>query len=244
MNLDFFKDLENNLRSTEVKDIIDKFINELSDFIQNNSKSNIINEPNKYSEYWKHQNFMEENVSSKIGLSRWANDITYRDELSKAVDDSILELAEQEGTLYRKQFTANGSVDGSFYNIDKFENGKIERYLKLPADKIPSRYKDEDIIFELKENGNIKVRTDLREMVINLASEKCEELKLKENEKAKDFKIEGHIYEAVEDDGYIFLKDITQDKKDTIEDIDFVVDCYDGEGKYQVIDGEYKKIDN
>lgn len=25
--------------------------------------------------------------------------------------------------------------------------------------------------------------------------------------------------------------------------IDFVVDCYQGEGKYQVINGEYKKID-
>ena len=193
MNLDFFKELENNLRTTEVKDIIDKFINELSDFIQNNSRSTIINEPNKYSQYWKYQNFMEDNVSSKIGLSRWANDITYCDELSKAVDDSILELSKSEGTLYRKQFTANGSVDGSFYNVDKFENGKIERYLKLPADKIPSQYKDEDIIFQYKQDGKIKVREDLKDKVVNLASEKCEELKLKENEKAKDFKIEGHI---------------------------------------------------
>ena len=240
MNLDFFKELENNLRNTEVKEVIDKFINELSDFIGNNSKNNTVNVTNKYAEYWKYQNFMEDNVSSKIGLSRWANDITYRDELSKAVDESILQLAEQEGTLYRKQFRANGSS----YNIDKFENRKIEHYLKLPYDKIPSKYKDEDIIFQYKKDGKIKVREDLKNKVVNLASKKCEELKLKENEKAEDFKIEGHIYEAFEDDGYIFLKDITQDKKDTIEDIDFVVHCYEGEGKYQVLDGEYKKVDN
>ena len=244
MNLDFFKDLENNFRNSEVKEIIDKFINELSNFIENNSKTNIVNETNKYSEYWKYQNFMEENVSSKIGLSRWANDITYRDELSEAVDDSILELSKSEGTLYRKQFTANGSVDGSFYNIDKFENGKIERYLKLPADKIPSKYKDEDIIFQYKQDGKIKVREDLKDKIINLASEKCEELKLKESEKAEDYKREGHIYEAIEDDGYIFLKDLTEQRDYVLEDIDFVVDCYEGGGNYQVIDGEYKKIDD
>ena len=243
MNLDFFKDLENNFRNSEVKEIIDKFINELSNFIENNSKTNIVNETNKYSEYWKYQNFMEDNVSSKIGLSRWANDITYRDELSKAIDDSILELSKSEGTLYRKQFTANGSAGESFYNIDKFENGKIERYLKLPADKIPSKYKDEDIIFQYKQDGKIKVREDLKDKIINLASEKCEELKLKENEKAEDYKREGHIYEAIEDDGYIFLKDLTEQRNYVLEDIDFVVDCYEGEGNYQVIEGEYKKID-
>ena len=128
--------------------------------------------------------------------------------------------------------------------IDKFENGKIERYLKLPAAKIPSKYKDEDIIFQYKQDGKIKVREDLKDKVINLASEKCQELKLKENEKADDYKREGHIYKAIEDDGYIFLKDLTEQRNYVLEDIDFVVDCYQGEGKYQVIDGEYKKIDN
>ena len=28
----------------------------------------------------------------------------------------------------------------------------------------------------------------------------------------------------------------------SIEDIDFVMDCYEGDGTYQVIDGEYRKI--
>ena len=35
---------------------------------------------------------------------------------------------------------------------------------------------------------------------------------------------------------------LTQEKGYLLEDIDFVVDCYQGEGKYQVIDGTYKKI--
>ena len=84
---------------------------------------------------------------------------------------------------------------------------------------------------------------DLKDEVVKMTSEKCENLKIKENEKAEDFKREGHIYEAFEDDGYIFLNDLTEERDFSIEDIDFVVDCYQGDGTYQVIDGEYRKIE-
>ena len=53
-----------------------------------------------------------------------------------------------------------------------------------------------------------------------------------------------YIYEAFEDDGYIFLNDLTEERDFSIEDIDFVVDCYQGDGTYQVIDGEYRKIED
>jgi len=236
LNLEFFNNLINNAKENE---FVQNFINELSKFLEN--KLNISNQTTKYSEYWKYQNFMEDNVSSRIGLSRWANDVTYKEELSKAIDDSILELANKEGALFRKQFRANGSPNGNVYSIEKFENGSIER-LRIPADKIPSKYKDEDIIFQYGKDGEIDVRLDLKEKIVNRASEKCAELKLKEDEKANEFKKEGHIYEAYESDGYIFLKDITEGGKGCLEDIDFVVDCFDGEGKYQVIDGEYRKL--
>ena len=52
-----------------------------------------------------------------------------------------------------------------------------------------------------------------------------------------------YIYEAFEDDGYIFLNDLTEERDFSVEDIDFVVDNYEGDGKYQVLNGEYKKID-
>ena len=241
MDLDFFKELDNNLRNSEVKEIIDKFINELSDYIQNNSRNNIINEPNKYSEYWDYQNFMEDNVAASIGISRWGADIRYRDELSEAIDNSILELAEKEGTLYRKQFMPNGPTDNPTYSVDKFENGKIE-HLILSSDKVPKGFDSEDIIFQYINDGIAKVRNDLKEKVVELASKSSEYLKKEENERTLDYKKEGHIYKAVEDDGYIFLKDLTQKRDYVLEDIDFIVDCYQGDGMYQVIDGEYKKI--
>ena len=40
----------------------------------------------------------------------------------------------------------------------------------------------------------------------------------------------------------MFLKDLTEKRDYVFEDIDFVVDCYEGEGRYQVVNGKYKKI--
>ena len=123
MNLDFFKEIGNTLKRPEVREKIDKFLGELSNFLEN-STLNKTNESTKYSNYWKYQNFMEDSVSASLGLSRYANDITYHEELGQAIDDSILELSEQEGPLYRKQYRANGLANS--YKIEKFEDGKIE----------------------------------------------------------------------------------------------------------------------
>lgn len=231
-------------QSKVLSNFVNEFINELKGYLEKGNNRNIMNivNQNKYSNYWEYQNFMEDNVSAKIGLSRWGNDVTYYDDLSKAVDDSIMEIAEREGTLYRKQFTANGSANCGFYNVDKFENGKIT-HISISEDKVPKAFQNKDIIFQFDENGDIKVRTDLKEKVVNLASEKSSELKAMERKRNNEYKKEGHTYEAFEDDGYIFLNDLTEERDFSIEDIDFVVDNYKGDGTYRVIDGEYKKID-
>jgi len=239
LNLEIFNNLINNVKESN---FVQNFISELTNFLENNSKLNEINQLNKYSDYWKYQNFIEDNVAASIGISRWSTDVRYSDELKNAVDDSILELADQEGTLYRKQFTPNGPTYNQTYNVDKFEDGKIE-HLTLSGDKLPKGFNNEDIIFEYKEDGSIKVRNDLKYKVIKLASESVKYLKEEENEKALDYKKEGHIYKALENDGYVFLKDLTEERDYVLEDIDFVVDSYKGEGKYQVISGEYKKLE-
>ena len=232
------------LQSKVVSNFVNEFINELKEYLEKKDNKNVINvnKENKYSNYWDYQNFMEDNVAANIGISRWSADIKYCDELSDAIDNSILELTEKEGTLYRKQFMANGPTDNPTYSIDKFENGKIE-HLILSANKVPKGFENEDIIFQYKANGVAKVRTDLKEEVVNLASQKVVNLKEKENERNNEYKKEGHIYEAFEDDSYIFLNDITEEKSFSIEDIDFVTNNYKGDGKYKVINGEYKKID-
>ena len=214
MNLSDFniKNLGKELLSSKVlSNFINEFMEELKEYLEkgdDRNSMNVVNQ-NKYSNYWDYQNFIEDNVSANIGLSRWRTDITYNDKLNKAVDDSILELSEKEGTLYRKQFATNGSANGGFYNVDKFENGKIT-HISISEDKVPKTFQNKDIIFQFNENGDIKVRTDLKEKVVNLASEKSSELKAMESKRNNEYKKEGHIYEVIEDDGYIFLNDITK----------------------------------
>ena len=240
MKLDLFNNLVNNVKESG---LVQNFIKELSDVIENKNSIDIANNSQKYSNYWAYKNFMEEDVAASIGISRWATDITYSDELRKAIDDSILELSESEGILYRKKFTSNGPLNKPTFIIDKFENGMVE-HLTLSRDKVPTGFDNEDIIFQYEDDGTTKVRMDLKDKAIKRACEKVTNLKTKENEKTIDFKREGHIYEAFEDDGYIFLNDLTEEREYSLEDIDFVVDRYEGEGKYQVIDGKYKKIDD
>ena len=232
------------LESKALSNFVNEFINELKGYLEKGNNRNIMNvvNQNKYSNYWEYQNFMEDKVSANIGLSRWGNDVTYYDDLSKAVDDSIMEISEREGALYRKQFSTNGSSKGEVFNVDKFENGQIT-HTTIPKDAILKGFENEDLIFQYKDNGILKIRDDLKEEIINLASKKAEKLKEKEQEIHAEFKKEGHTYEAFEDDGYIFLNDLTEERDFSIEDIDFVVDNYKGDGTYKVIDGEYKKID-
>lgn len=247
MNLEDFsiknigKDL---LESKGLANFVNNFINELKEYLEKDKGQNMINLniENKYKNYWQYQNFIEDNVAASIGISRFSTDITYNDELSKAVDDSILKLSEKEGILYRKQFSANGSYSEGFYDIDKYENGKIT-HTTMPRNAIPKELENEDLIFQYKDDGTINIRLDLKYKAIDLASIKAESLKKLENERSRELKKEGHIYEAFEDDGYIFLNDLTEERGFSIEDIDFVVDSYQGEGKYKVINGEYEKID-
>ena len=235
MELEFINKLVNNVKES---DFVQNFINELSNFIENNNKQST-----KYSKYWEYQNFMEDNVAATIGISRWSADGRFSKELSEAIDNSILELAEKEGPLYRKKFMANGPINNPTYSIDKFEDGNIE-HLILSGDKVPKGFDNQDIIFQYRNDGTTKVREDLKNKVINIASKKCEDFKLEEDERIEDYKKEGHIYQAFENDGYIFLNDLTEKRDYSIEDIDFVIDCYQGEGKYQVIEGEYRKIND
>ncbi len=174
-----------------------------------------------------------------IGLSRYGNDIKYRNQIKEAVNKSILELSEKEGTLYRKQFPSNGST--GIYNIEKYENGKIEN-ISILKDIIPANLDRKDIIFKYKNDGTIEVRDDLKEKILEIACDKTKKLKEQEQQRNDNYKKENHIYDAIEDDGYIFLKDLTEDRGFVIEDIDFVVDNYQGEGKYQVVNGKYEKV--
>ena len=114
MDLKIFNNLINNIKES---DFVQNFINELSNFLENNK-----NPITKYSKYWEYQNFMEDNVAATIAISKWSADNRYCDELSEVIDNSILELAQKEGVLYRKKYMPKGPADNKTYSVDIFEN--------------------------------------------------------------------------------------------------------------------------
>ena len=230
MGLELLNDLANKIKKSN---FVSEFVKELQNSFDN---TKIVD---KYSSYWKYQNFIEDNVAAKIGISRWGANFKYKDDLKKKVEEILLELS-KEGTIYRKKFTSNGPTDNPKFAVDKFENGQVENII-MNYNEVPSGYDDEDIIFSYGKDGP-EIREDIKENVIKLASKSLEKIKEEEINMAEELKKEGHIYKAFEDDGYIFLKDIKAGSEEPFEDIDFVVENYDGEGEYKVIDGKYEKV--
>ncbi len=163
----------------------------------------------------------------------------YRDSLQDIVERKLLDLSKTEGTIYRKKWYTRSS--NSSISVDKLENGNLES-IQVPFEDKLGLSGEDDIIFQYDKKGDIELREDLKSNVIKFASEKLINIKQIEKEKAKEYKQEGHIYIGCEDDGYIFLNDITGEKGYSIEDIDFVVDNYEGDVIYQVINGKYEKI--
>ena len=259
--------LENSVSKTQiignnnVNDLITDLKNYLeNDFsinksaIQNKKQYNFIDLSKRYQDFWEYKNDFEDNVCATLGISRYDRDIKYNEELYKAVDKSIFEIAQREGTaLYiatgpmgslRISDTGKMEID-TVYDVNKYENGKLEYLKTKEIDGLP---KDMDsdgnyrkIIYQVNEDGKVKIREDLKEEIIKSACEKCANLREKTVKEAKEYKKEGHLYEAHELDGYTFLNDITEENY-SFEDIDFVVDNFKGEGTYQVIDGKYTKI--
>ena len=194
MGLELLNDLANKIKKSN---FVSEFVKELQNSFDN---TKIVD---KYSSYWKYQNFIEDNVAAKIGISRWGANFKYKDDLKKKVEEILLELS-KEGTIYRKKFTPNGPTDNPKFAVDKFENGQVENII-MNYNEVPSGYDDEDIIFSYGKDGQ-EIREPIKENVIKLASKSLEKIKEEEINMAEELKKEGHIYKAIEDDGYIFLK--------------------------------------
>lgn len=228
---------------------------EEKNFVENQKEYNFIDQSERYKEFWEYQNSLEDNVCAILGISRYEKDNIYFDEIYKAVDKSIFELSDREECALYIASGPNSAVHTSpkgrlafepVYDIDKYENGKIEHSQCVQVEGLPEKSDNgntRNIIYQVGKDGKLKIRPDLKEEAIKSACEKCMKIKeetLKESEK---YKKEGHLYEVHKYDGYVFLNDITEDNY-SFEDIDFVVDNYEGEGIYQVIDGKYIKIDD
>lgn len=239
-------DISNNLtKDKSVNETVNGFVEDLKEFIQKNNSKNSLEIKEKYKEYWDTRNNMHDEACAILGLSRLYADGLYYYSSTNYIENEIAKLSEKEGdTLYRKEhFYSTNEKGEAVFSVDKFENGKIEHIdITMPKNKIPEGFNNEDVIFQYDEKNNIIIRNDLKKEVIAAACKSMEGVKQEYKQEIEDYKKEGHLYEVYEGEGYIHLRDITEDKG-AIEDINFVVDNYKDEGIYKFTNGKYVKLD-
>ena len=80
MGLELLNDLANKIKKSN---FVSEFVKELQNSFDN---TKIVD---KYSSYWKYQNFIEDNVVAKIGISRWGANFKYKDDLKKKVEEIL-----------------------------------------------------------------------------------------------------------------------------------------------------------
>ncbi len=236
---------------------IDKFLDDIEEALKSDDKKgkNNIQEDaittKELDEYWigTAGDYIFDIASKEIGLSLMTHDKNYK-KILDAVEEALKELSKKVGIIYYK------GEDGSFWNeelqkecysVDRYEDGR-KTTLSVPkedalykVEKGIDKYNYEDVVFVYDEKGKVKIRKDLKEEAIELTKDKLVDLKKEQDKKVKEYKKEGHIYNVNSELGYVIIKDTTQ-RRVPIEDMEFTIKGYKGDGKYQVVNGEYKKV--
>jgi len=212
LNLDLLNDVFNNLKENK---FVQNFINELSNYLENNvsfknekipiiedimSKNNLTT-GNKNSIIWK-----EKDVILKYAEQNFNNDSMYFVKDSKKVN-----------WLNNKEHYNN-----DVYTVLKVENSKIEEI------EISKKDMTKDIgindVFRI-ENGNYVIDNlatkELQEEIINMANEIID----KQNSNLEKHRKEGHLYMVSEELGNNrFLWDLTDAPKTEFEEVDIPKD--------------------
>lgn len=238
-------DIATKITKEKVSNRVDNFIEDLKKVIQKRSNTKESLEiSKKYKEYWNECSNMHYEACAILGLSKLYSDKLYYYNSTNYIENEISKLSEKGSIIYRKQGTSFSNEKGeAVFLVDKFENGKMEHInIVMLKNQIPDRFDNEDIIFQYDEKNNIIIRNDLKKEIIAGACKSMEQEKIQYRKEVESFKKEGHLYEAYEGEGYIHLRDMTEDSG-AIEDIDFVVDNYKGEGIYKFINGKYVELD-
>lgn len=229
MNLDLVNNLFNNLKESK---FVHNFMNELSNYLENNSKSNFTNYNNSL---------------TSDDLTLFGNKIIskFKDEMlieRSNILQSYAENTKEAGEMYYI-YDAN---ERNLYNLCICKEDKSHEVITKSKEELPEgvnlgsvlRKQGEDFILDIEATKSIEEEINM------MIQEKIEE----QNEYLESKRIEGHIYEVGEKySGRIWLYDTSKVEgggMEGIEEIEFPKDLYENakEGDSFVYeDGEYRK---
>lgn len=201
MNLDFFRDLKNNISNDGVKD----FVEELSIYLKNFKEK--ISEPNK------ELGFLEQlKNNSNISIVSENKILKEQNEILKDYANNTRE----KNTMY---FVSNKSKVDDKYTIFKYDNNK-ESTIKLEQKELPLESGINCILRE--KNGKYVLDKEGTEYVKNEFIQMAKKVLEEQNTKLKDFRKEGHLYMVEEDrNGRVYLLDLNSKSNYVLEEVDF-----------------------
>lgn len=218
MNLDLFNNLGKSIKENNV---IQNFIKELGDFLENNLERN--EEP------------LVQNILNGRTLTT-----KYRDKINvqrhEIINNYSKEHSEEFYYVYSKR-------SDNTYGVVIHNNGKTGCNIELKESELPKGAGVDSVLresngkFVFDKNATEKIKEELTEMINKLLQE--------QENRLKELRVEGHIYEFVEKSGNtVLLNDVTKDKGECFEEIDFPSELLKGvkQGdKFQFVKGEYQK---
>lgn len=226
MNLDLFKDL---IKSTKENDIVQNFIKELGETLENKVNNNERN-----------QVVMIEKMLNGRKLTT-----KYRDEINIQRHDIISNYSKRESGQEELYYVYSKSSDNT-YGIVTHKDGKSGPDMWIKENELPAGAGVDSVLREksgkyvLDEVATEELQSEIAQMIDKLLAQQDKEL--------KEQRVEGHFYEFVEKSGdTVLLIDTTKNDGNCFEEIDFPSDALNTatEGStFQYINGEYKSCTN
>lgn len=219
MNLDLFNNLGKSIKESN---IIQSFVKELGEFLENNLERN------------------DESLVQNILNGRTLT-TKYRDKINVQRHEMINNYSKEHSKEFYYVYSKRSD---NTYGVVRHKNGETGSNIGIKGSELPKGAGVDCVLresngrFVLDKSATEKIKQDLTEMINKLLAE--QENRLKEQ------RVEGHIYEFVEKAGNtVLLNDVTKDTGECFEEIDFpkefLKDVKQGD-KFQYINGEYKNI--
>lgn len=229
MNLDLINNIVNDVKNNK---LVQNFIKELQNYLENNSYMNI-----------------EKEYIPLVNPTHKGNKIIvkYRDKMLTQRGDILNNYAKQtldKGQMYYIYSKNSKMTDG--YNLCICEEGKSHTIIETSKDKLPNGSRIGSVLrksgdsYILDEESTKEITEEIYNMKDELLKEQTKFLQSK--------RIEGHIYEMSENAGdRAWLFDITNGSKEGVEEIEFpkefLKDSKEGD-LFIYKDGQYEKFIN
>lgn len=226
MNLDLFKNL---IKSTKENDIVENFIKELGESLENKMNNNERNQVP----------LVQKILNGRVLTTK------YRDEINIQRHDIISKYSMKKSGQEELYYVYNKGSDNT-YGIVMHKDGKSGNDIWIKESELPtgagidSALREKDGKYILDEVSTEELQEEIEEMVNKLLKE--QEMELKQQ------RVEGHFYEFVEKSGdTVLLTDKTKNDGNCFEEVDFPSVALDNarEGSvFQYINGEYQLCSN